>query len=140
MEGMTTDLAFEKNGVLGDEEINELFAAAWPEHQHRDFAGVLERSTCWVTARAGRRLVGFVHVAWDGGEHGFVLDTTVHPELQHRGVGTRLVGIAVDHARSMGMAWVHVDFEPELAPFYASCGFRPTSGGIILLQDHPRLD
>ena len=47
----------------------------------------MERSTCWVTARDGRRLVGFVHVAWDGGEHGFVLDTTVHPDLQRRGVG-----------------------------------------------------
>lgn len=137
---MNDAITFQTNGVLGDAEINELFTAAWPDHRHRDFARVLERSTCWVTAREAGRLVGFVHVAWDGGEHGFVLDTTVHPSVQHQGIGSRLVAIAVEHARAMGMAWVHVDFEPDLAPFYAACGFRPTSGGIMLLQGHPDLD
>jgi hypothetical protein len=31
-------------------------------------------------------------------------------------------------------AELHVDFEPELGPFYwASCGFRPTTAGLIAL-------
>lgn len=132
----TSGISFETCGVVADDELNALFAAAWPAHQHRDFAPVLERSTCWVTARQDRRLVGFVHVAWDGGQHGFVLDTTVAPDQQRRGIGGRLVQIAVDHARGMGMAWVHADSDPELAPFYRSCGFTPTTGGVILLQDH----
>lgn len=136
---MSEEIAYETCGVVGDEELNALFAAAWPDHRHRDFAPVLERSTCWVTARTDRDLVGFVHVAWDGGQHGFVLDTTVHPEVQRRGIGRRLVHSAVEHARAMGMAWLHADSDPELAPFYASCGFTSTTGGVMLLQDHPQI-
>ncbi len=137
---MTTAITYEVCGVLADDELNALFAAAWAEHQHRDFAPVLERSTCWITARQERRLVGFVHVAWDGGQHGFVIDTTVHPGLQRQGIGARLVQSAVDHARSMGIAWLHVDSEPGLAPFYESCGFTPTTAGVMLLQDHLQID
>jgi hypothetical protein len=33
-----------------------------------------------VTARFGdRALIGFVNVAWDGGDHAFLIDTKVHP-------------------------------------------------------------
>jgi GNAT superfamily N-acetyltransferase len=133
----THDVRYEVCGVVGDQELNDLFASAWPDHQHRAFAPVLERSTCWVTARHEGRLAGFTHVAWDGGQHGFVLDTTVDPPLRGQGIGTRLVGIAVDHARSKGMTWVHADFDPDLAPFYRSCGFTETSGGVIFLHGQP---
>ena len=56
-----------------------LFAAAWPDHQTRHFAPVLARSLAWICAYADERPVGFVNLAWDGGSHAFVLDTTVDP-------------------------------------------------------------
>ena len=27
--------------------------------------------------------------------------------------------------------WLHVDYEPQLAPFYEPCGFRPTAAGLM---------
>jgi ribosomal protein S18 acetylase RimI-like enzyme len=89
----------------------------------------------WVSAHEGKRLVGFVNVAWDGGDHASIFDTAVLPELQHRGIGSRLVGRAAQEARRAGCRWLHVDFEAPLADFYfEACGFRPTAAGLIDLE------
>ena len=76
---------------LSDRELNELFSSAWENYSERKFQSVLEKSLTYVSAFDGSCLVGFVNVAWDGGIHGFILDTTVHPEFQHRGIGSELM-------------------------------------------------
>jgi len=41
----------------------------------------------WVTARLDNgALIGFVNVAWDGGDHAFLIDTKVRPDHQRRGI------------------------------------------------------
>ncbi|CAM3356881.1 GNAT family N-acetyltransferase [Deinococcus saxicola] len=96
---------------------------------------VLERSLTWVTAFASETLVGFVNVAWDGGAHAFLLDTTVHPDWGRRGIGTELVRRAAQAAHEHGgLEWLHVDYEPHLIGFYEDCGFKPTSAGLLRLN------
>jgi ribosomal protein S18 acetylase RimI-like enzyme len=119
---------------LDDDALNALFAAAWPDHAPRAFGPVLERGLGWCGAFQDGRLVGFVHVAWDGGEHAFLLDPTVHPDLRRCGLGLALVRAATRMAREGGAAWLHVDFEPHLAAFYRAAGFRPTEAGLIRLR------
>jgi ribosomal protein S18 acetylase RimI-like enzyme len=89
----------------------------------------------WVTARAADgAVIGFVNVAWDGGDHAFLLDTKTHSVFQREGIGTRLVEVAARHAKAAGCEWLHVDFDSELVPFYFdACGFRPTPAGLIHL-------
>jgi len=91
----------------------------------------------WVTARLlGGRLVGFVNVAWDGGDHAFLLDTKVDSDQQRRGIGTELVRHATAHAKAAGCEWLHVDFEDHLDVFYfEACGFRATQAGLIHLAE-----
>jgi GNAT superfamily N-acetyltransferase len=98
-----------------------------------DWDPVLARSLGWVCATEGDRLVGFVNVAWDGGAHAFLLDTTVHRDYQRRGIGTALVREAVALARGSGAEWLHVDYEEALEPFYRGCGFSPTPAGLLYL-------
>ena len=126
-------LSFRISPPVADEELNRLFAAAWPDHRWVDFAPVLAHSLAYVCAYDDERLAGFVNVAWDGGIHAFLLDTTVHPDHQRRGVGRRLVELAAGEARRRSMEWLHVDYEPHLDPFYRSCGFMPTLAGLIHL-------
>ncbi|WP_102127186.1 GNAT family N-acetyltransferase [Deinococcus planocerae] len=115
--------------------LGRLRGAAWGEPgDGRGWPAVLARSLTWVTAHEGGRLVGFVNVAWDGGVHAFLLDTTVHPDARRRGVGTRFVRTAADAARAGGAHWLHVDFGPHLAAFYAGCGFSPTAAGLLRLR------
>jgi GNAT superfamily N-acetyltransferase len=118
---------------LADAELNELFAASWPGRGPSSFAPVLARSLTWIAARRGRRLVGFVNVAGDGGAHAFILDTTVHPDERRQGLGIRLVRAAADESRARGAEWLHVDYEPHLESFYERCGFRPTAAGLLRL-------
>ena len=62
-------------------------------------------------------------------------DTLVTASVRHRGVGTRLIAVAAEHARAAGCEWLHVDFEDELRPFYfGSCRFSPTNAGLIALH------
>lgn len=91
----------------------------------------------WVTARsADGLLLGFVNVAWDGGDHAFLLDTKTRSDHQHRGIGTELVQRAIAEARATGCEWLHVDFRAELGPFYLqACGFTPTAAGLIHLTE-----
>ena len=114
------------------DELHDLFAAAWGPGD-ADYSGVLERSFTWVTAHAGDRLVGFVNVAWDGGVHFFMLDTTVHPDWQRRGIGTRLVQEAIEACRGHGHH-IHVDASEDLMrDFYIPAGFTPTPAGVARL-------
>ena len=119
---------------VSDEELNALFASAWEGHRHRSFRDVLSRSLLYVCAYADRELVGFVNVAWDGGVHGFILDTTVHRKYQRQGIGVKLVKRAAERAATAGLEWLHVDFEPHLEDFYRACGFVHTEAGLLRLD------
>jgi len=123
-----------RSPVLSNQALNELFQLAWKNHAPTDFAYLRTHSLGWVGALAGDLLVGFVNVAWDGGRHAFLLDTTVHPDHQRRGLGKALVAQALDLARDAGVEWLHVDFEPGLEPFYRACGFRATAAGVVRLE------
>ncbi len=93
----------------------------------------------WVTARTGDgSLAGLVNVAWDGGDHAFLIDTKVRLDLQRRGIGTELVRIAAQHAKRAGCEWLEVDFDDHLASFYfGACAFASTPAGLLHLPDLP---
>jgi GNAT superfamily N-acetyltransferase len=116
-----------------DAALDGLWRRAWGAPLGRSLQPVLARSLTHVFAYAGDRLVGFVNVAWDGGLHAFILDTTTDPDYQRRGIGTELVRRAAEICRAAGIEWLHVDYEEPLAPFYAACGFRPTAAGLLRL-------
>ena len=123
--------------VVRDAELNRLFASAWARHRDRPFDAVLSRSLAYICAFADEQLIGFVNIAWDGGGHAFVLDTTVSPDYQRRGIGTELVRRAAQNAAKAGIEWLHVDFEPQLAGFYRACGFSATNAGLMRLVPRP---
>lgn len=117
--------------------LNALRRAAWARVGDQDWEPILQRSLGWVAAVAGGDLIGFVNLAWDGGAHAFLLDTTVHPAYQHRGLGRALVREAAAMARARGAKWLHVDYDDELAGFYKGCGFRPVAAGLLDLTQSP---
>ena len=75
-----------------------------------------------------------MHAVGDGGGHAFLLDTAVDPGYRHRGLGTALVRELITTVTARGCRWLHVDFGPELASFYAGCGFTPTTAGLLRLE------
>lgn len=126
------EIAYAVSPPVTNEELNPLFASAWEKHTYWDFMPVHEHSLCYVCAYHGEKLVGYVNLAWDGAQHAFILDTTVHRDYQHRGIGAQIVKEAVRFARSQNLDWVHVDFDPHLKTFYFDkCGFKSTDAGLV---------
>ncbi|MFZ1991807.1 MAG: GNAT family N-acetyltransferase [Alphaproteobacteria bacterium] len=127
-------ITYKTNPPITSGQLNELFSAGRDEPETSDWSGVLKHSLVIICAYDGERLVGFIHIAWDGRDHAFVLDPRVHPDWRHKGIGAELVRRSADAARAAGCETLHVDFEGDLAPFYfEACGFRPTKAGIISL-------
>lgn len=138
MRAMTTSdqpVRIEWRATVSDGELVELTQS----HGGRAEAGWWDRvrshSLGWVTARGDAgELVGFVNVAWDGGDHAFLIDTKTRPTHQRQGLGVAVVRRAIAEARAAGCEWLSVDFEPALAPFYlGACGFRRTPAGLVHL-------
>jgi ribosomal protein S18 acetylase RimI-like enzyme len=128
-------LDYEWREPVTDGELVELTRAHGGRAEPGWWDRVAAHSLGWVTARSvDGVLVGFVNIAWDGGDHSFLLDTKTHPEWQRRGVATELVRVAARHAAAAGCEWLHVDFTADIAPFYLdACGFTPTAAGLIRL-------
>ncbi|RYV52832.1 GNAT family N-acetyltransferase [Pengzhenrongella frigida] len=135
---MQADVVFRVRCDVDDEVLSDLHnrAFAVATTSVRRWSRQLERnSLTWVCAFVEDAVVGFVNIAWDGGGHAFVLDTTVHPDYQGRRIGRQLVHIAAAEAKRAGCQWLHVDYEPHLRSFYRdSCGFRPTTAGLLDLN------
>jgi GNAT superfamily N-acetyltransferase len=131
------DVAFTWRGELVDAELVELTRSHGGDAVPGWWERIRAHSLGWVTARLGDgTLVGFVNVAWDGGDHAFLLDPKVRPDHQRRGIGTELVRSAARHARDAGCEWMEVDFEENLTRFYYdACGFAPTKAGLLRLGD-----
>ena len=115
-------------------EFEALWLAAWGTQWTGDLAAIWSRSLAHFGAYEAARLIGYLNIAWDGGVHAFILDTSVHPDFQRRGIATRLVQAAATEARARGAEWLHVDYEPHLETFYRGCGFTPTAAGLLRLR------
>jgi ribosomal protein S18 acetylase RimI-like enzyme len=130
------EIVYAVNPEVTNEELNPLFASAWENHAFWDFLPVLKYSLCYICAYHGELLVGYVNLAWDGAQHAFILDTTVHRDYQHHGIGARLVKEAVEYAKAKNVEWIHVDFEPHLETFYFDkCGFQSTKAGLLRVKN-----
>ncbi|EYT83659.1 acetyltransferase [Streptomyces sp. Tu 6176] len=129
-------ITYEWRGEFEDAALEALHAEGFGHPVGRTGwrARLLRHSLGWVCARSEGRLIGFVNVAWDGGEHAFVLDTVVAREHRSHGIGAELVATAARRTRAAGCAWLHVDHEARLRPFYLdACGFRETAAGLLAL-------
>ena len=128
-------MRYEWRAEATDEELYELTASYGGNPEHGWWDRIRPHSLGWVAARDDDgALAGFVNVAWDGGDHAFLLDTKTRRDLWRQGIGTELVRIAVQQAKAAGCEWLHVDFDDHLASFYFdACGFVPTQAGLIHL-------
>jgi len=126
-------IVYKASPPVSNAELSELFASAWNGEASTNCADKLTDHTVWVCAFDGSKLVGFVKVLWDGGKHGFVLDTTTHAEYQRRGIATELLRRVSTASKDLGIVWLHVDFEPKLTDFYRKVGYLHTHAGLLNL-------
>ncbi len=130
----------EWRGSFANAEVSALHAEAFDTRMCSDYEWnwidlLAKHSLGWVVARDDGRLVGFVNVVWDGFTHAWIQDTMVANADRSRGIVTQMIEIVRSECRRAGCEWLHVDFDEDLGKFYfQSCGFTPTSAGLIRLS------
>ncbi len=132
------DVVLRWRGAVTDDEIFQLTAVHGGDAVRGWWDQVRPHSLGWVTARlADRALVGFVNVAWDGGDHAFLLDTKTRLDHLRSGIGSAVIRLAAHRARDAGCEWLHVDFDRQHRTFYLdACGFTGTDdAGLIHLYE-----
>jgi GNAT superfamily N-acetyltransferase len=132
---MGSGLEYRWRADVTDAEVNALTRSYGGAAEDGWWERIRSHSLGWATAHlADGTPVGFANVAWDGGDHAFLLDTKTRASHQRRGIATSVVRLAAARAREAGCEWLHVDFEPHLRGFYFdACGFRPTDAGLVHL-------
>jgi GNAT superfamily N-acetyltransferase len=110
------------------------------ERNERALAG----SIFVATARAGDRLVGMIRLVGDGAYILHVAGLSVHPDYQRRGIGRRLVELAIAFAREIQVGTGRCPGEFTLFAntgadrFYEKLGFTLTPNGMVLTDTAAR--
>ena len=100
-------LQIEWRSAVSDAELVDLTRSHGGQAEVGWWDRVHPHSLGWVTARTETgELVGFVNVAWDGGDHAFLIDTKTRPTHQRRGLGVAVVRRAIAEAQAAGCEWL----------------------------------
>lgn len=122
------------------DELTDLYTSVgWTGYtDHPDKLAVMLAGSHWfMTARRrGReapeheqpgnhgRLVGLIRAISDGASVALVQDLLVHPDMQRRGIGRRLLESALRRYTDMRQFLLITDDEPSTTRFYTSCGLE----------------
>ncbi len=121
-----TDIKYSTNGIIDPNELNPFFQN-WKSPPSLEIKGrLLNGSDLIVTARENGKLVGFLTAISDGAMHAFITLIEVLETHQRKGIGKRLMELAISHFKG------HYDIvlvtDPERRPFYEKLGFSKICG------------
>jgi ribosomal protein S18 acetylase RimI-like enzyme len=129
------DIRYVVRGEIDNDAFNRVHAAAFAHRVLRwDWSRQFQQhSLTWVCAFDEDEVIGFVNLTWDGGVHGFLLDSAVVPDRQGQGIGRRLVDeLLEDGVKRAPLEWIHVDSSSDLMDgFYRPAGFESTPAGLV---------
>jgi len=141
-----TDLVYSSSDEVSAEEMQALEESVG-FGQHRTLERnrtALAGSVFVATARRGGDLVGLIRLVGDGAYILHVAGLTVRPDVQRRGIGRRLVEMAVAFARqtrvgsggSLGEFTLFANTDADT--FYEKLGFTLVPNGMVLTDSPQR--
>ena len=112
------------SGALGQDELGALLqAAAGSTYTATELEKVIAHSTAYVTARDGKRLVGFGRLFSDGAVIAYLNNLAVHPAYQGLGIGKTILSALTESAGNVRSIFLYTDTADAL---YLREGFFPS--------------
>ena len=98
------------SGTLGQEELGALLqAAAGSTYKATELEKVIAHSTAYVTARDGKRLVGFGRLFSDGAVIAYLNNLAVEPSYQHLGIGKAMLAVLIKTAGNVRSIFLYTN-------------------------------
>ena len=140
------DIEFKQNDKVAPQEMQSL-AESVGLGPHRSLArneAALAGSIFVASARRNGKLVGLLRLVGDGGYVLHMTDLEVHPDFQRKGIGRKLVQMAIDFARdkkigtgtSLGEFTLFANVEADR--FFEKLGFILTPNGMVFTDAESR--
>jgi ribosomal protein S18 acetylase RimI-like enzyme len=101
---------------------------------------ILQASDYIVLAQetSSTQVVGYITAISDGISCAYIPHLEVHEQFRGQGIGAQLVTRML--ARLSHLYMIDLTCDPELQPFYAKFGLRPSTGMLIRNFERQRLD
>ena len=121
-----------KEGVeLDTQKLDILWEAiGWKARGQNKWKEVISKSSYIYTAWDGESLIGTGRILEDGIMCMFY-DIGVHPNYQHKGIGSKILQKLIDQVKNKGYASIGLfawEQNPANLPFYHKFGFVKSSG------------
>jgi len=126
------NLRYEEKPGLTPEQVAALRESVGWDGISELYEKILGTTYFCVGCFDGDTLVGYVDVVSDGVCDAYIRDLVVHPDYQWKGIGSKLLSIAIEKVKEDGIYATNTLFEPALTDFYKKAGFHIMSGGIII--------
>lgn len=124
-------LRYEYSPPLMAEQIAALRLSVGWDGRVEKYRHKIGNSHFCVACFDGNTLIAYADVVSDAIDDAYIRDVIVHPDYQHRGIGTKLLSMITTRIKKEGIKMVHVIFEPSLEKFYRKSHFRIMSSGVI---------
>lgn len=125
------DFQIEENAVISGNDIGQLRESVGWEPLTEKYGKALSSSNAHFSVMHDGQLIAFVRIITDEQLYAFIVDLVVHPSAQKNGLGKALIQHAVNSLRKKNIRLIQLTFDPDLEPFYTSCGFEIIKAGSI---------
>ena len=121
-------IAIENRGIVSACQINNLcISVGWASRPLNKLEQALNTSfeyvTAWHIDGTQKELIGFARAVSDGVYQATLLDITVHPDFQGRGIGKAIVKTIIKQLHAAQIAEIALFASPHVTDFYHLLGF-----------------
>jgi ribosomal protein S18 acetylase RimI-like enzyme len=116
-------LKYEIKADVRPEQIAELRKAVGWNGMVNSYKKSLSYSYFYICCFDGNNLVGFLDVVSNRITDAYIQDVIVNPNYQRKGIGTKLMNMAIDKIKHDGVYAISVLFDEKLVSFYKKFGF-----------------
>jgi len=122
-------IKFEIKGTVKPEQIAELRKSVGWNGMEISLKKALLNSYFYICCFEDDKLIGYLDVVSNGITDAYIQDVIVNPACQGKGIGTKMMNIAIDKLKQDGVYAISVLFDEKLLDFYKKFGFYVMMAG-----------
>lgn len=122
-------ITYKINGDITAKEISDLRKSVGWNGMEKYYQKSILNSYFYICCYNDGIPIGFLDVVSNGVTDAYIQDVVVDPRFQNKGIGTKLINMAIEKLKSDNIYAISVLFEEALLGFYKKFGFNIMMAG-----------